>query len=384
MINRRRVLESWRRLDVVVRDLPVALLLACASLMPAFHSHGTRLGGIPDRPFDALALAAVLLQCLPLAFRRRIPTGCLYLTAIGLCIDQIAGYHTLAGTGFSLAVLSAGAHIQQYRRSTALVLSVGYVLLTIVFNQLGYGEPLGEFVTFYLAVVLVWFIGVWWRRTRAAEAERRRLIAEETRTAERTRIARELHDVVTHHVTSMVVQAEAARYLTAAPDRLDQSLTSVATTGRRAITDLRHLLDVLNPDYDTEAGSPPAASLHTLVEQTRQAGQPVEFIQEGKPVEQAGSAYLVVYRVVQEALTNALKYAKGARTSVQVQHAEDEITVEIGTDDSGSRAASLGGSGRGLTGLRDRVDVLGGDFQAGQRPGGGFFVRVRIPAENPS
>ena len=139
--------------------------------------------------------------------------------------------------------------------------------------------------TFYLALALAWGIGAWLRLSRAAEAERRRHVAETTRAAERTRIARELHDVVTHHVTAMVVQAEAARYLTAAPERLDQTLTAVTDTGRRAITDLRHLLDLLNPDHGTEPRTPSVGELHALVEQTRQAGQPVEFTEDGAPAE---------------------------------------------------------------------------------------------------
>jgi signal transduction histidine kinase len=239
-------------------------------------------------------------------------------------------------------------------------------------------------VTFYMGLALGWGIGSWLRSTRAAEAEHRLRVAEATRTAERTRIARELHDVVTHHVTAMVVQAEAARYLTAAPDRLDATLSAVTDTGRRAITDLRHLLDVLNPDHDTDGRTPTAGDLHTLVEQTRKAGQPVEFTQEGDPSESAGSAEFVAYRVVQEALTNALKYAHGSRTVVGVRYGEKEITVEVGNDGSGSRSGSPGGSGRGLAGLRDRVDALGGEFSADPRAGGGFVVKARIPAGSPS
>jgi signal transduction histidine kinase len=120
------------------------------------------------------------------------------------------------------------------------------------------------------------------------------------------------------------------------------------------------------------------------VEQTRRAGQPVEFTEEGTPPESTGSADLVAYRVVQEALTNALKYAHGSRTSVQVRHGEREITVEVSTDGTGSRSANVGGSGRGLAGLRERVDVLGGDFSAGAGTGGGFVVRARIPARSGS
>jgi signal transduction histidine kinase len=413
-MNLRRIPELWRRLDVTLRDLPLAVLFLVTSFVPAFHSHGTLVGGLPDRPFDALAVVAVVLQCLPLAVRRRLTVVCLALTFLGFAIDQLRGYHTLAGTGFSIALLSAGAHLEWYRRATMLVATAAYVPLAIALARLG-PEGADEFLTFYLACAFVWGIGAWLRSTRVAEAERRRRVAEETRTAERSRIARELHDVVTHHVTAMVVQAEAARYLTAAPERLDQALTATTDTGRRALTDLRHLLDLLNPDHGShradsaraagtadggvgygdhadhadydEPRTPPVGRFLTLVEQTRRAGQPVEFTEEGTPAESTGSADLVAYRVVQEALTNALKYAHGSRTSVQVRHTVREIMVEVGTDGSGpqspypgGRVASPGGSGRGLDGLRERVEVLGGDFSAGPRTGGGFLVQARIPA----
>lgn len=184
---------------------------------------------------------------------------------------------------------------------------------------------------------------------------------------------------MTHHVTAMVVQAEAARYLAAAPDRLDQTLTAVTDTGRRAITDLRHLLDLLNPDHGAGPRTPSPGHIGMLVEQTRRAGQPVEFTEEGTPAESTGSADLVAYRVVQEALTNALKHAHGSHTSVEVRHDAREITVQVSTDGSGSPAGSPRGSGRGLAGLRERVDVLGGEFSAEQEAGSGFAVRARIP-----
>jgi signal transduction histidine kinase len=383
-MDRRQALERWRRLDVVVRDLPLALLLLAVSSLPMLQSHGTQVGGVPARPFDALAVVVVALECLPLAVRRRWPAVCLTLVSLGFAVDQLRGYHTVAGTALLIALLSTGAHLQRSRRTTALLFSAAYVALVVAFFRLGPGEPPEEFVTFYLLTVLVWGSGAWLRSTRAAEAEHRRRLAEDTRNAERTRIARELHDVVTHHVTAMVVQAEAARYLTAAPDRLDLTLTAVTDTGRQAITDLRHLLELLNPDHGTDPRAPHIGRLLTLVEQSRRAGQPVEFTEEGTPAESTGSADLVAYRVAQEALTNALKHAHGSRTSLQVRHGEREITVEVSTDGSGSPAGSPAGSGRGLAGLRERVDVLGGDFSAGLRTGGGFVVRARIPTGNRS
>lgn len=379
--------QVWRRLDVTVRDLPLGLLFLIGSFLPALHGNGTVVGGVPTRPTDALAVVAILLECLPLVGRRRWPAVTLALVTCGFAVDQLRGYHAFATTALPIALLSAGSHLERHRRTCVLVLSMAYVPLAVALSRLGTGESPEEFVTFYLALALAWGAGAWLRSTRAAEADRRRRVAEDTRTAERTRIARELHDVVTHHVTAMVVQAEAARYLTAAPDRLDQALTAVTDTGRRAITDLRHLLDLLNPDHGTgtaadaaEPRTPPVGRLLTLVEQTRRAGQPVEFTEEGTPAESTGSADLVAYRVVQESLTNALKYAHGSRTSVQVRHGEREITVEVSTDGSGSGTASPGGSGRGLAGLRERVGILGGDFSADRSAGGGFVVRARIPA----
>ena len=392
MIDLRRISDPWRRWDVIGRDLPLALLLALASLVPALHNRGTQLGDLPNRPVDALALAVVVLECLPLAVRRRWPALCLALVSLGFAIDQLRGYHTVAGTALPIALLSAAAHLEHHRRTTVVLATAAYVPLATALYRHGSTEGVAGFSTFYLALAIVWGAGAWLRQSRAVEAERRRHVAETTRAAERTRIARELHDVVTHHVTAMVVQAEAARYLTAAPERLDQTLTAITDTGRRAITDLRHLLDLLNPDHSTEPraplgrteASPSVGELQTLVEQTRLAGQPVEFTENGRPAGTTGSAEVAAYRVVQEALTNALKYAHGSRTTVHVHHGERETTVEVGTDGSGSRAASPGGSGRGLTGLRERVGVLGGEFSAGQRAGGGFVVQARIPTGSAS
>jgi signal transduction histidine kinase len=352
----------------------LAVLFVICSFLPWLQEQGTRLGDQPARPLDALGLVTIGLECLPLALRRRWPALSLVLVGTGFAIDQLRGYHTVAGTALPVALLSAGLHLSRHRRLALVLMTAAYVPLAIALNRSG-GEGVG-FVTFYLLLCVAWGAGAWLRQNRAAEAERRRLTAEATRTAERTRIARELHDVVTHHVTAMVVQAEAARYLTAAPEKLDATLSAVTDTGRRAMSDLRHLLDLLNPDH---AGSATVGDLASLIEQTRRAGQPVEFTEEGS-AGTAGSAEATAYRVVREALTNALKYDHGGRTVVLVRHGAREVTVEVSTDGSGSGAASPGGSGRGLDGLRERVGVLGGEFSAGPRPGGGFLVRAGIPA----
>ncbi|MCK1799132.1 histidine kinase [Streptomyces sp. XM4193] len=434
MKHLRQLPARWQQLPVYVRDLPLGLLVLLGSLTPSLHNKGTQIGGVPDRPFDLLALAAIALQCLPLAVRRRFPVVAVVLVVAGFAVDQLRGYHSFAGSALPIALLSAGAHVERHRRLTFGLLAASYVPFALALGHLGSGEGPAGYLLFLMAVSLAWGAGVWLRNSRAEEVERRRRVADETRTAERTRIARELHDVVTHHVTAMVVQAEAAKYLTAAPDRLDATLTSISDTGRRAITDLRHLLDLLNPEYATagsnagggqarsgepkDDGPQPAAPaddarephtppLHTLVEQTRAAGQPVEFEEEGRPSEPTGSADLVAYRVVQESLTNALKYAHGEPTSVHVRHGERHLTVQVTTlpvapsatseidkphpnptrppgSSPRRRSASLGGSGRGLAGLRERVAVLGGEFAAGPADDGTFRVRARVPTGRPS
>jgi signal transduction histidine kinase len=370
VIDVRRDTGWWSRFDVTVRDAPLALVQLLASLIPALHNQGTQLGDVPGRPMDALGIGVVAVECLALIIRRRWPLGCLALVSIGFALDQLGGYHTVAATALPIALMSTGAHLNRWRWPTVVLASAAYVPLAIALSGPEATEGVTGFVTFYLALALAWGIGSWLRQSRAAEEERRRHVAETTRTAERTRIARELHDVVTHHVTAMVVQTEAARYLTGSPDRLDQALSAVAGSGRRAITDLRQLLDLLD-------GEP--SDLRALVEQTRQAGQPVEFTEEGGVAQADGSARATAYRVVQEALTNALKYAHGGRTTVHVRHADGEITVQVGTAGQGADSARVGGSGRGLAGLRERVDVLGGEFTAGRRDDGEFVVRARIP-----
>jgi signal transduction histidine kinase len=377
VIDLRRVPDLWRRLDVTVRDLPLGLALVIGSVAPGLRGKGTQLGDLPDRPWDALTMLVLALECLPLAVRRKWPLICLTLVSAGFALDQLRGYHTAAGAALPIALLSTGAHLERHRRATMVVASLAYVPLAIGLTRRGSSEGLPGFLTFYLVMALAWGIGGWLRTTRLAEAERRRHLAQSTRTAERTRIARELHDVVTHHVTAMVVQAEAARYLTAAPERLDETLTAVTDTGRRAIADLRQLLDVLKPEHDE---SPGISSVDELVEQTRRAGQPISLVTSGNARATDG-AELAAYRVVQEALTNALKHAHGSRTEVRVERGAQEITIEVSNERSASGfSPGFPRGGHGLAGLRERIDLLGGEFSSGPGPDGGFVVRARIPA----
>jgi len=382
VIALRPIAEWWRRGRPATRELPLSLLLVALSLLPALRGSGTEVGTLPDRPFDALAVGLVALQVLPLTLLWRWPAVSLPLVALGFFGDQARGYHTVAGVALPIALIVAGAQLRRHRLLIPALLTVLYAVLVVVLVALGGSEGVTGFAAFYVATALAWGIGAWLRSRRAAEAARRRDVAEATRAAERARIARELHDVVTHHVTAMVVQTEAARYLTAEPERLEATLDAIAGTGRSAIADLRQLLELLSPGRAGEPGTAYGMDVRTLVEQTRLAGQPVDLREEGRPSDDGG-ADLVVYRVVQEALTNALKYARGEPTLVRVCHGEGGIEVEVTTEGAVSQTTMPSG-GRGLAGLRERVGELGGTFSAQPRQGGGFVVLAHLPTGDPS
>lgn len=381
MIDLRAAVGAWQRSPVVVRDLPLAFLLAVAPWLEPLQGQGTQLGDVTPRPVDALALVPIALQSLPLAIRRRWPAVSLALVGVGFAVDQLTGYVTVASIALPIALVSAGVHLTHHRRAVVVAASVGYVALAVALDRQGAGEEPSGFVVFYLLLAAAWGVGVWVRQSRATEVARRRHLAEATRLTERTRIARDLHDVVTHHVTAMVVQAEAARYLTERPDRLDQTLTAITDTGRSAIADLRQVLDLLDPEAHDRA--PTGSGLSDLVERTRQAGQPVDHVEEGEPRRPPGDAEAAAYRVVQEGLTNALKHAPGQPTTVHVRHGPEVLEVEVVTQGDGANPArampsSAPGAGRGLTGLRERVTALGGELTAGP-DGGAFLVRARVP-----
>ena len=202
--------------------------------------------------------------------------------------------------------------------------------------------------------------------------------------AERARIARELHDVVAHNVSVMVVQADGASYaLLSDPDRARAALAAIASTGRQALTEMRRMLGVLRRDEDgTEPGRAPLpgiGQLGELLEQTRATGLAVSFTVEGVPQPLPGGAALAAYRIVQESLTNTRKHG-GPRATAQVtlRYLEDALLLRI-TDDGRGPAAASDGAGHGLTGMRERVAIYGGWVQAGPRPSGGYQVTARLP-----
>ncbi|MBE1492440.1 signal transduction histidine kinase [Plantactinospora soyae] len=230
--------------------------------------------------------------------------------------------------------------------------------------------------------------------------------------AERARIARELHDIVSHNVSLMVVQAGAAREVLATlPDEASAALSAVEGAGRDAMTELRHLLGLLAPSQDGAEGSdgtglapqPGLGQLSPLVDRIAFAGLPVEVRISGEPYPLPAGADLTAYRIVQEALTNALRYGDGAKAEVTIRYAHRYLRVEVlntgpsvlsgGRDGSAApgterRRGSVDdppgdgtGAGRGLLGLRQRVAVHGGDLDARRRLGGGYRVRARIPLD---
>jgi signal transduction histidine kinase len=213
------------------------------------------------------------------------------------------------------------------------------------------------------------------------EARARQAVAEE-----RTRIARELHDVVAHSVSVMVVQAGAERRaLGDERQSTREVLEAIEETGRQALTEMRRLLGMLRKDDDELALAPQPSMEHLelLVSQVREAGMPVQLELEGEPVPLPPGVDLSAYRIVQEALTNALKHAGPARARVRVRYRHDELELEILDDGPGPLAATNGADpdGHGLVGMRERVSLFGGDLAAGQRREGGYAVRARLPLE---
>jgi signal transduction histidine kinase len=274
------------------------------------------------------------------------------------------------------------------------------VLLTIaVFVVLEYGGGLprppdasGPFIV----LLPLWLLGSavrsWRLRAEALEDRAGRLEREQeslTQAAvaeERARIARELHDLVAHGVSVMVVQAGAARQVMAqAPDKATDALLAVEATGRSAMADLRHLLGLLAADQSDadRAPQPGLAQLDALVRRIAEAGLPALLQVEGCPCPLPPGLDLAAYRIVQEALTNALKYAGGAPTIVRVLFADEGLKVEVLDEGRDGHRTNAGAQGRGLVGMRERAALYGGWLEAGPRLERGYAVRAWLPLTGP-
>jgi signal transduction histidine kinase len=217
--------------------------------------------------------------------------------------------------------------------------------------------------------------------TAALAAERREREAQEAVGEERRRIAREMHDVVAHSISVMVVQAGGARRILAGdPERAEQAAARIRTAGTDALAEMHILLGVLESAPDG-AAPPTLDGLEQLVARTRAAGLPVSLEVSGEHRSLTPGAELAVYRVVQEALTNAMKHAGSATTLVRLTWGEDALAISVADGGDGGPSPQLAGAGHGLTGMRERLRVYGGEVRAGPRPQAGFEVAARLPLE---
>jgi signal transduction histidine kinase len=378
---------AWR---ASTKDIVLTVVVTLLAFVPTVSHIGPEIGDLPGRhlggPTTFADLALTLGMALPLALRSRRPAVGLALTAAAWATGQVLGRpETFAKVAMLFAVYAAGAHLARRRRAFAAALTVAYLGLAIVLHARGSAQGILDFTAFYLVLVAIWATGAGVRRWRAEETEHRRLAAEVASSAERARIARELHDVVTHHVTAMVVQADAAQFLLpGTPGRVADGLTAIGETGRRALTELRALLDTLEATGEpaTPDRAPTMGRIADLVEQARLTGQPVDWTEQGAERPLPVDVELATYRVVQEALTNAIKYATGRPTTLVVRRQEDDVEIEVTTTGPATSTAIAPSGGRGLAGMRERVRLLDGDLVSGFRPDGSFRVWAVIPSRS--
>lgn len=325
----------------------------------------------------ALAMTAALL------LRTRLPLVALVLEVALLQllvhVDTVENNDPMAVVIIvMIASYSAGAHA----RGTSLAAAVAVLAAATVAAMIGDGESLNVsgFLFFGFFFGAPFLAGVVIRVRR----ERERLLVQErderARAAvaeERTRIARELHDVVAHAISVIVLQARGARH--AGEAERNDALDAIESTGAKALAEMRRLLHMLRADDEAVAlaPQPSLAQLEPLAAQVRDAGLPVELRIEGNPRELPPGVDVSAYRIVQEALTNALKHAGPAHARVSIRYADDALELEIA--DTGSGATNGAGAGHGLVGMRERVAVFGGELDSGPRDGGGFAVRARLP-----
>ncbi len=343
-----------------------------------------------------LALVGALLVT-PLAWRRRVPVVVLaamlaaFIAAM-LLISQNRGVPLTLLIAFGVAFYSVGAHGSGRRSVGAVVLGLAAVAAIDILSG-GVFQPVGGARPGVWALLAVaWQVGrevqrrrIEMRRLRARAAEleldreeRLRIAAAE----ERARIARELHDVVAHSVSVIVVQAQAAeRVLVGDEPSTRELLNSIETTGRQALTELRRLLGLLR-SLDGEVSLAPQPSLRyldELVDQVRNAGLPVELVVEGPPSALPQGVDLSAYRIVQEGLTNALKHAGPARARVLVRYTPVGLELEVSDDGEGRGNGGSEGSGQGLVGMRERVALYGGELSTGRGEDGGYVVHAHLP-----
>jgi len=332
----------------------------------------------------------VLVTTVPIAWRRRYPFPAVLIALAGVALGEIFGYPenaTYLLVMLVVAFYSLGAWVDLRPSAWRFAVAQSLVWLSIALHEPG----LDNFVFLTLFYGGAWLVGVFVRRPRqrAGELEEAAATSElahrqaviQIVEAERARIARELHDVVAHNVSVMVIQAGAVRHRLSDDHERERAALEVAErAGREALDEMRRLLGMLRTEPEAHASLVPAPGvqdLERLVEQVRAAGVPVDFTLNGAYVMPAGIG-LAVYRVVQEALTNVLKHAGGAPTDVTVEVGPRAVDLVI--RDHGDRLSD-NRPGHGLVGMRERVAMYGGTFSAGPNEQGGFAVRAHLPVQ---
>ena len=376
------------------RDVLVAAAVWLLDLA-LFSTAGTdlaRAGGLGGSTVLLLAFAA--LGPVALLWRRRAPvTVFVVVWALGLVgTALVPGYQPVLGV--LVALYAVGAQAAASRAWVTVLALAPYLVIAANEAWLAGREDAGRRTAVFVGLTLVyalvvagtWALG-WWAgssRRRLADAVRLRAVEAERAVAdERARISRELHDIVAHTVTVMLLQAGGARRVLATdPDRAGQALTHIEQAGRQAVEELRRMLTVIAPGDTTpvDPRHPGPGDVEDLVERMRAGGLRVHVSVDGtaRPVDP--SVGLAAYRTVQEALTNVARYAgPQATATVRVTWADD-LEVEVrDTGGDGTAAGAVLSTGHGLVGLRERVAVAGGELTAGPVPGEGFRVYARLP-----
>lgn len=333
------------------------------------------------RAWAALFAAAIMA---PVAVRRRYPA------LVGTAVPVLAAFdHALWNAQFvgypvanfcALYALTVWTAPRRFAGCLALVVA-GFLATGLAPGGTLRGPVLFTVVTVMVMLLVRRVVGDRDRRARMAERERD-VAAREAVVEERARIAREMHDVIAHNISMMVLQAGAERrVLPGANGPTREVLLTIEEIGRSALTEMRRLLGMLRSDAaEPLTPQPGLGDLPTLVTQVREAGLPVELCIDGDRRELPAGIELSAFRIVQEALTNALTHAGQARAQVSVRYGTDSLELEIIDDGTGAGASeAIAGGGHGLVGMRERVALYGGRLDAAHRPSGGFAVRVLLP-----
>ncbi|WP_333763580.1 sensor histidine kinase [Streptomyces sp. IBSBF 2390] len=367
------------------RPLVVDTLIAVAMAVVAVLL-GQESGSQGWPALDARAYVLVALAHLPVALRGRRPLAVFAVVEAAAVVYIGLGYWPVVATFGSMLALYTVASVRPVRTALACAacLTAVWVYAGVVSRTPSMPSVVGQALLY--CSVLVWFghlarrSAELTRRLRAEQAERaRRAVAEE-----RGRIARELHDVVAHHMSVISVQAGLARFVfDSDPGTARGALGTIADTSGEALEELRRMLRVLreeDPEAPRRAPMPTLARLGELLTRVRSGGLPVDLDVEGTQRPLPPGVELCAYRVVQEALTNALKHAGPARARVRLRYGAHELTVRITDDGEGAIPARVPtAGGHGLIGMRERAKLYGGTISAGPRPGGGYEVRLTLP-----